>query len=136
MKSDKGNSDLMIEDVKAPDKGYAIIRFPERSTSAEPLRPFVGVHGDDINFSASIKRGEYVPVPWPAVLALREAKEPMIETKEINYGPVKLQETIKKTVPRKGMTFEIIRRIGKQEYDTLRGIAQQRSLTEAEAFGG
>lgn len=117
------------EPLKKLNRKYAVIRFPGKLRKWDPDIVSVGVNGQ----KTRMKRQELIPVPIAVIEALRNAKEPVVE-EEDPLSP-KVMSRRRKIVgfsPR--FPFELFGYLTKENYEKLRKIAMERSISEEEMY--
>lgn len=115
-------------------RGYAVIRFLGKRKPSDIDMIKIGVHGDGINYDATVKRNEYIPVPAAVVHSMRNAQEPESESGEAdpnNALHIRRRKTVR-FVQR--FPFELVCWITKKQYNELRAIAKNRSIEDEEIF--
>lgn len=103
--------------VKQP---YDILRIESRRSSEEPRDVVVQING----YKYNMQRNEILPVPRNVVTVLKEAKYKKWDHSQIVNGrPLEFEIT--------RFPFSVLYQdIGDDAYDTLRTVAQTRSLTQ------
>lgn len=103
------------------DVDYALIRLAGRSGITEPNLVSVGINGKPYN----MQRGLMIPVPKSVVEALNNAAVP--EYAEEEDGNTRRRRFLGM---RQRYPFEIVRKLDKTKYDSLRTVALEREITQ------
>ena len=104
--------------------GFALIRLAGRSSQLEPNIVSVGINGKPYN----MQRGKLIPVPHSVTHALDNATIPLYSEEEEDEN-TKRRRFIGMA---KRYPYELVRKLDKERYESLRTIAQQRDITDAD----
>jgi hypothetical protein len=113
---------FMAEKTDSPGKanGFALIKCSPRTSKLESPIVSVGFNGRPFN----IERGKLVPVPMAVVEILDHATIPLYSDDELD------PDSGRKKYIGQGhrYSYEVVKKLDQDQYDTLRGIAMKRDI--------
>lgn len=115
--------------AKKIEKKFAVIRIGSSGEEGEQNPVPVKVGTDTGQINVRITRDELVPVEWPVVEALRNAKKPVCNLVKDSRG---LESRRKITSMVQRFPVEIVAQINEAQFDSLRAIAKVRQISDAE----
>jgi len=124
------SSETMAETPQSPtkeQKKFCAIRFNPAGKNDPPVVT-VNVNGE---IKLRMRRNEIIPIPTPALEALRNAVQPVFEEAKEN-GPAIHRRKVVGYRPR--FPHEFLGYLSQTSYEALRAIAKKRSITDKEFF--